>query len=837
MDYERIRVGKSVDAPGTKPPFVDIHILLVDDDATTLAIVSAMLRTMRYQVATVRNPVDALATLRMKKGLFDIVVTDLHMPYMNGFELQKKVDEEFKLPVIMMSADDKESVILKSLEGGVAYFMVKPVSPDDLKNVWQYAVAAKKGKSVIIEEIESVHGDDQPSSGDHHKTSNTEDKNSTTTTANIEEKVVRGRRDCKRKASYNNKSKDINQEGDEELNDDAPKKAKVVWTNSLHNRFLLAIRHISLERAVPKRILEFMNVPGLTRENVASHLQKDDDDRYTHQFPRQQQMITTSTTSPLMFQQGFTRNHNITSTTPNASNIGLFRLHENNLPKLGFGHSNFLSNNHAKIQQPIMLGVGVTNPKPWIYQSNNYPGFGTSNGVNNGKFIHGVNDHEHQNLTRPGLFSTRTNYNLGGTTASFTTPGTIKNMGTTFMGNNNLMANSGYHPSSNFAGGVQTNSNDGGVVGLDKPGFNINGISNGYGLVNGVGNDDNVNMVAPMGNNIKGSNIMGYVAQGDSSSYGFENANQNQELAFPNSINQKQQHHQYGMPNGEDHAQLYASQNDYFISDLFMSESNNLQAPFQPQGGDQGLVSNISDTSHQLAQLKASPNQPHNPHDLSHLVQQNASFQQSFGQQHQGSGDQVVDCELNDMYQDWDEFMDSLLNTKQYSSKDFETMISGRCAACKYLRRRCPSDCIFSPYFPSNNPQRFACVHRIYGASNVGKMLQQLPSNLRAEAAETLYFEAKCRIEDPVYGVVGIVSQLHQQIHSVESEVAKVKAEIAFINSSDSNLNAQDYDQTQLLPHHHHHVDMESNVPNMNFFNGQSNVAQSYSQAYTNWMV
>lgn len=43
---------------------------------------------------------DALATLRMKKGLFDIVVTDLHMPDMNGFELQKIVDEEFKLPVI-----------------------------------------------------------------------------------------------------------------------------------------------------------------------------------------------------------------------------------------------------------------------------------------------------------------------------------------------------------------------------------------------------------------------------------------------------------------------------------------------------------------------------------------------------------------------------------------------------------------------------------------------------------------------------------------------------------------------------------------------------------------
>jgi len=51
-------------------------------------------------------------------------------------------------------------------------------------------------------------------------------------------------------------------------------------------------------------------------------------------------------------------------------------------------------------------------------------------------------------------------------------------------------------------------------------------------------------------------------------------------------------------------------------------------------------------------------------------------------------------------------------------------MISGRCAACKNQRRRCPSDCIFSPYFPANDPQRFASVHKIYGGSNVGKMLQ-----------------------------------------------------------------------------------------------------------------
>ncbi|XP_075649733.1 LOB domain-containing protein 23-like [Castanea sativa] len=123
-------------------------------------------------------------------------------------------------------------------------------------------------------------------------------------------------------------------------------------------------------------------------------------------------------------------------------------------------------------------------------------------------------------------------------------------------------------------------------------------------------------------------------------------------------------------------------------------------------------------------------------------------------------------------------------------------MISSRCAACKYLRRRCPSDCIFSPYFPPNDPQRFSCVHRIYGASNVGKMLQQLPSHLRSQAVDTMYFEAQYRLQDPVYGCVGIISQLHQQINRAESQVAKIQAEISFLNS-----NAQEVEEPQVDQH------------------------------------
>ena len=48
----------------------------------------------------------------------------------------------------------------------------------------------------------------------------------------------------------------------------------MVWTPELHMRFMNAVNHLGIKNAVPKTILQLMNVEGMTRENVASHLQK-----------------------------------------------------------------------------------------------------------------------------------------------------------------------------------------------------------------------------------------------------------------------------------------------------------------------------------------------------------------------------------------------------------------------------------------------------------------------------------------------------------------------------------------------------------------------------------
>ncbi|KAL2898915.1 Transcription factor LUX [Bienertia sinuspersici] len=52
------------------------------------------------------------------------------------------------------------------------------------------------------------------------------------------------------------------------------KRSRLVWTPQLHKRFVDVVGHLGIKNAVPKTIMQLMNVEGLTRENVASHLQK-----------------------------------------------------------------------------------------------------------------------------------------------------------------------------------------------------------------------------------------------------------------------------------------------------------------------------------------------------------------------------------------------------------------------------------------------------------------------------------------------------------------------------------------------------------------------------------
>ena len=88
------------------------------------------------------------------------------------------------------------------------------------------------------------------------------------------------------------------------------------------------------------------------------------------------------------------------------------------------------------------------------------------------------------------------------------------------------------------------------------------------------------------------------------------------------------------------------------------------------------------------------------------------------------------------------------------------------CGACKFLRRKCVGGCIFAPHFGSDQgAARFAAVHKVFGASNVSKLLLHIPANRRDEAVATISYEAQARLCDPVYGCVSTILSLQQQVY------------------------------------------------------------------------
>ncbi|CAI9111479.1 OLC1v1011707C2 [Oldenlandia corymbosa var. corymbosa] len=100
------------------------------------------------------------------------------------------------------------------------------------------------------------------------------------------------------------------------------------------------------------------------------------------------------------------------------------------------------------------------------------------------------------------------------------------------------------------------------------------------------------------------------------------------------------------------------------------------------------------------------------------------------------------------------------------------------CAACKFLRRKCLPGCIFAPYFPPEEPQKFANVHKIFGASNVSKLLNEIQPHQREDAVNSLAYEAEARLKDPVYGCVGAISVLQRQVLRLQKELDATNADI-----------------------------------------------------------
>ena len=112
------------------------RILVVDDDEMVLMALNELLKPEGYNVQTVTSGTEALQKLNQND--YDLLMLDVIMPEMDGFELCKKIralDQYKDTPIVFLTAKSREEDRQRGLEVGANLFLSKPISPDKLLGI------------------------------------------------------------------------------------------------------------------------------------------------------------------------------------------------------------------------------------------------------------------------------------------------------------------------------------------------------------------------------------------------------------------------------------------------------------------------------------------------------------------------------------------------------------------------------------------------------------------------------------------------------------------------------------------------------------------------------
>ncbi|CAL0327812.1 unnamed protein product [Lupinus luteus] len=208
-------------------------------------------------VTTTNKAIEALRMLRENRNNFDLVISDMNMPDIDGFKLLEMVGLEMDLPVvIMLSAHSDTELVWKGIAHGACGHLLKPVRIEELKKIWQHVVRRTNSDGGVkpSKEEKACNISREGSQGIISESSSDRNKNL-------------GKRS-------EDEEKDLEGGGEEMEEPSAQKRPRLAWTVELHKKFVHAVNQLGHERAVPRKIVELMNVEGITAGNVASHLQK-----------------------------------------------------------------------------------------------------------------------------------------------------------------------------------------------------------------------------------------------------------------------------------------------------------------------------------------------------------------------------------------------------------------------------------------------------------------------------------------------------------------------------------------------------------------------------------
>jgi two-component system response regulator AtoC len=124
-------------------------ILIVDDEFNSRTLLAQLFQEDGYSADTAENGKTALEAL--KSTPFDILITDIRMPVMDGIELFHRAKEMYPhMPVILFTAYGTIEAAVKALKEGVFHYLEKPVNFDLLNHTVQQALEIQDLKKEII---------------------------------------------------------------------------------------------------------------------------------------------------------------------------------------------------------------------------------------------------------------------------------------------------------------------------------------------------------------------------------------------------------------------------------------------------------------------------------------------------------------------------------------------------------------------------------------------------------------------------------------------------------------------------------------------------------------
>ncbi|XP_051135467.1 two-component response regulator ARR2-like [Andrographis paniculata] len=229
----------------------EIHVLLIDHESESLLNAGKMLELCQYRVTLVELASAGITMLRNGNIKFDIILANINSPDLHGFKLLEQA-VDMSIPIVAMSSDENILVAMRAVEMGATQFIPKPVKIDAIKALWQHVLKAKN--RMVRERERIMMGPSIGAQGIQVPIPNEGDKGKG-------KKKIRGRKEDGFDSDHMNSGR-------------VRRKVCTEWTQELHEKFMASVRQLGEGRCFPKEILDLMNVPGLTRMQVASHLQK-----------------------------------------------------------------------------------------------------------------------------------------------------------------------------------------------------------------------------------------------------------------------------------------------------------------------------------------------------------------------------------------------------------------------------------------------------------------------------------------------------------------------------------------------------------------------------------